>query len=513
MLFFYRQCMIFLWILFFQLNIIQTSYIRYLSLINNINHLTYYSPLKWFYVASINSISIYDYNLTLLQNISIQNSDVNDDDICQINPCQCLNNLTNNNDDSISDRNRRSKLIQSSLNLQNSFDQNNYNLILYLEKNTKIKNKPYLIDCWSLQQGSCIVRNALNLSDIYYQPNKKNSAQKFLFNTDSTIPNHIFPFHFKLNKCNNTPIYLFLTSTLKKNFILSNPREKSDDLTDLFYLQCLEQAQRRTIALRAFVYDDEIKKSQDYVNKTMVIPRNITVVKESIMKRQVENIESFINKTRSFSNNTKSHVTSNISISQSSSTISDDHVTNTNNNNNNNNNNTSSSINLIREQGPFLNINDYCPEQLSVVRSIYTDFFERESSDKFRLFQDIIYDKNDSSIYLFTNQQYVSKIIRLCEGQISFRHYVELEINCGNEYNLIQKVKLIKYQNKQYLLTIASKSKTFHSLEPSINSHSAICLYDLDQIRNAFIDNIIDLSKGNISLGMAWLHGESVIVR
>jgi hypothetical protein len=502
--------MIFLWILFFQLNIIQTSYIRYLSLINNINHLTYYSPLKWFYVASINSISIYDYNLTLLQNISIQNSDVNDDDICQINPCQCLNNLTNNNDDSISDRNRRSKLIQSSLNLQNSFDQNNYNLILYLEKNTKIKNKPYLIDCWSLQQGSCIVRNALNLSDIYYQPNKKNSAQKFLFNTDSTIPNHIFPFHFKLNKCNNTPIYLFLTSTLKKNFILSNPREKSDDLTDLFYLQCLEQAQRRTIALRAFVYDDEIKKSQDYVNKTMVIPRNITVVKESIMKRQTENIESFINKTRSSSsNNTKSPVTSNISISQSSSTISDDHVTNT----NNNNNNTLSSINLIREQGPFLNINDYCPEQLSVVRSIYTDFFERESSDKFRLFQDIIYDKNDSSIYLFTNQQYVSKIIRLCEGQISFRHYVELEINCGNEYNLIQKVKLIKYQNKQYLLTIASKSKTFHSLEPSINSHSAICLYDLDQIRNAFIDNIIDLSKGNISLGMAWLHGESVIVR
>jgi hypothetical protein len=502
--------MIFLWILFFQLNIIQTSYIRYLSLINNINHLTYYSPLKWFYVASINSISIYDYNLTLLQNISIQNSDVNDDDICQINPCQCLNNLTNNNDDSISDRNRRSKLIQSSLNLQNSFDQNNYNLILYLEKNTKIKNKPYLIDCWSLQQGSCIVRNALNLSDIYYQPNKKNSAQKFLFNTDSTIPNHIFPFHFKLNKCNNTPIYLFLTSTLKKNFILSNPREKSDDLTDLFYLQCLEQAQRRTIALRAFVYDDEIKKSQDYVNKTMVIPRNITVVKESIMKRQTENIESFINKTRSSSsNNTKSPVTSNISISQSSSTISDDHVTNT----NNNNNNTLSSINLIREQGPFLNINDYCPEQLSVVRSIYTDFFERESSDKFRLFQDIIYDKNDSSIYLFTNQQYVSKIIRLCEGQISFRHYVELEINCGNEYNLIQKVKLIKFQNKQYLLTIASKSKTFHSLEPSINSHSAICLYDLDQIRNAFIDNIIDLSKGNISLGMAWLHGESVIVR
>jgi len=341
--------MIFLWILFFQLNIIQTSYIRYLSLINNINHLTYYSPLKWFYVASINSISIYDYNLTLLQNISIQNSDVNnDDDICQINSCQCLNNLTNNNDDSISDRNRRSKLIQSSLNLQNSFDQNNYNLILYLEKNTKIKNKPYLIDCWSLQQGSCIVRNALNLSDIYYQSNKKNLAQKFLFNTDSTIPNHIFPFHFKLNKCNNTPIYLFLTSTLKKNFILSNPREKSDDLTDLFYLQCLEQAQRRTIALRAFVYDDEIKKSQDYVNKTMVIPRNITVVKESIMKRQIENIESFINKTRSFSNNTKSHVTSNISISQSSSTISDDHVTNT--NNNNNNNNTSSSINLIREQ-------------------------------------------------------------------------------------------------------------------------------------------------------------------
>jgi len=519
MLFFYRQCMIFLWIQFFQMNIIQTSYIRYLSLTNNINHLTYYSTLKWFYVASIDSISIYDDNLTLLQNITIENSyandDDDDDDICKINSCQCLNNLMNNSDEVILDRNRRSKLIQL-LNLQNSFDQNNYNLILYLEKDNNIGNKPYLIDCWSLQQGSCIVRNALNLSDIYYQPNKKNSRQKFLFNTDSTIPNHIFPFHFKLNKCNNTPTYLFLTSTFKKNLIISNNREKSDDLTDLLYLQCLEQAQRRTIALRAFVYNDEIKNSQHYVNKSQVMPRNITVAKDSIMKRQVVNIESFINKTRSSSNNNKSHLTSNAGISQSPSTISmisDDHVTNTNNNNNNNNNNTSSSMNF-NEQGVFLNINDYCPEQLSVVRSIYTDFFERESSDKFRLFQDIIYDKNDSAIYVFTNQQYVSKIVRLCEGQISFRHYVELQINCGNDYKLIQKVKLIKYQNnKQYLLTIASKPKTNHSLEPSINSHSAICLYNLDQIRNAFIDNIIDLSKGNISLGMAWLHGESVIVR
>jgi len=497
------------------MNIIQTSYVRHLSLSNNINHLTYYSPLKWFYVASINSLSIYDDNLTILQNISIQNSYNNDDDICKINPCQCLNNLMNSHDDLTLDRNRRSKLIQS-LNLQNSIDQNNSNLILYLETDNKIKNQPYLIDCWSLQQGSCIVRNALNLSDIYYQhlsTNKKNAKQKFLFNTDSAIPNHIFPFHLKLNKCNNTPIYLFLTSTLKKNFIVSNNRENSDDLIDMFYLQCLEQTQRRTIALRAFVYNDEITKSQHYVNKSLVIPRNITVVKDSIMKQQLVNIENFINKTRSSSNNNKSYSISNTNISQASSTtsmISDDHVTNT----NNTDNDTASSSNFISDQGPFLNINDYCPEQLSVVRSIYTDFFERESSDKFRIFQDIIYDKNDSAIYVFTNQQYVSKIVRLCEGQISFRHYVELQINCGNEYTLIQKVKLIKFQNnKQYLLTIASKPKTLHSLEPSINSHSAICLYNLDQIRNAFIDNILELAKGNISLGMAWLHGESVIVR
>jgi hypothetical protein len=281
----------------------------------------------------------------------------------------------------------------------------------------------------------------------------------------------------------------------------------------MFYLKCLEQTQRRTIALRAFVYNDEITKSQHYVNKSLVIPQNITVVKDSIMKQQLVNIENFINKTRSSSNNNKSYSISNTNISQASSTtskISDDHVTNT----NNTDNDTASSINFISDQGPFLNINDYCPEQLSVVRSIYTDFFERESSDKFRIFQDIIYDKNDSAIYVFTNQQYVSKIVRLCEGQISFRHYVELQINCGNEYTLIQKVKLIKFQNnKQYLLTIASKPKTLHSLEPSINSHSAICLYNLDQIRNAFIDNILELAKGNISLGMAWLHGESVIVR
>ncbi|CAF2649410.1 unnamed protein product [Rotaria sp. Silwood2] len=421
-------------------------------------------------------------------------------------------------DDVSTDRYRRSRLIQS-LNLQNSIDQNNYNFILYLETENKIDNKPYLIDCWSLQSGSCIIRNALNLSKIYYQQistNEKNHAQKFLFNTDPTIPNHIFPFHFKFNKCNNTPTYLFLTSTLRKNFILSNQKEKSDDLTDRVYVQCLEQAQRRTIALRAFVYDDGIRKLQNYVNKstiTKVKQRNITVFKDSIMKQESVHIENSMNKTRSSSHNNKSNLTSIIGVSRTSSTnpmASDDYVTNK--NNNTNNNKTSSFFNYIHEQIPFLNINDYCPEQLSVVRSIYTDFFEHESSDKFRLFQDIIYDENNSSIYLFTNQQYVSKIIRLCEGQISFRHYVELQINCGNEYTLIQKVKLIKFNNnKQYLLTIASKSKTLHSLEPSINSHSAICLYELDQIRNAFIENILDLSKGNVSLGMAWLHGESVI--
>ncbi|CAF1159331.1 unnamed protein product [Rotaria sordida] len=528
MLVFYRQYVVFLCILFYQINIIETSHIRHLSLSNNINHLTYYSPLKWLYVASVDSISIYDSNLTLLQNISTQNSYLNDYDICKINPCQCLNNLTNNNnnnnnnegDDVATDRYRRSKSIQS-LNVQNSIDQNNYNLILYLETENNIENKPYLIDCWSLQSGSCIIRNALNLSKIYYQQistNEKNHVQKFLFNTDSTIPNHIFPFHFKFNKCNNTPTYLFLTSTLRKNFIVSNQKEKSDDLTDRFYFQCLEQAQRRTIALRAFVHNDEIKRSHNYVNKSMfttVKQRNITVVKDSIMKHQPVHIENSMNKTRSSSNNNKSNLTSIIGISRISSTnpmVSDDQITNKSNNTNHNNNKTSFLYNFIHEQIPFININDYCPEQLSVVRSIYTDFFEHESSDKFRLFQDIIYDENNSSIYLFTNQQYVSKIIRLCEGQISFRHYVELQINCGNEYTLIQKVKLIKFKNnKQYLLTIASKSKTLHSLEPSINSHSAICLYELDQIRNAFIDNILDLSKGNISLGMAWLHGESVI--
>ncbi|CAF1302859.1 unnamed protein product [Adineta steineri] len=517
--------MLFLWILFFQINIIQTSYIRHLSLSNNISHLTYYSSLKWLYVTTIDSLSIYDDNLTLIQNVSIQKTYLNNDDICKINPCQCLNNLvntSNNNDNLITDRNRRSK----SLDLQNHIDQNNYNLILYLEQNNKIDNKPYLIDCWSLQQGSCIIRNALNLSHIYYQKlltNEKNQAQKVLFNTDSTIPNHIFPFHFKLNKCNNTPIYLFLTSTLRKNFIVSNNKEKADNLTDLVYLQCLEQSQGRTIALRAFVYDDDddgIKNSQRYVNKsmtTMNIPsQNVTIVKDSIMKRQAVTITNFINTTRSSSTSNISNLISSVSISQSSSStvsmISSDHVTNLNTNNINKNNNTSSSINLIHVQNPFLNINDYCPEQLSVVRSIYTDFFERESSDKFRLFQDIIYDEKDSAIYVFTNQQHVSKVVRLCEGQISFRHYVELQINCGNDYTLIQKVKLIKFKNqKQYLLTIASKPKTLNSLEPSINSYSAICLYDFDQIRNAFIDNVLDLAKGNVSLGMAWLHGESVI--
>ena len=432
MVFYSHRYFIFLWI---QVNIIQSTYVRYLSSNNSIHHLNYYSKFKWFYVASINSISIYDQYFTLIQNISIENSLTNIDNICRRNSCQCLTNHSNQT--------------------------LNSNLILYFERKYQINNQPYLIDCWSLQTGSCIIRNALNLSEIYYQSTNTNDQQKFLFNSDLNTPNHIFPFDFKYQKCSQTPTYLFLTSTLRK----------TDDSIDEFYRQCLEQSQRRTIALRALNFND----------KTRTL---LTTIDSSIMKRHTDN---FIDKTRP----------SNTNISLLSLKNSYDHVTNV-------NNKTSSSINFTWQQGPFLNINDYCPEQLSVVRSIYTDFFERESSDKFRVFQDIIHDEFDSAIYVFTNQQNRSKIIRLCEGQISFRHYVEIEINCGHEYTLVEKVQLIQLKNqKQYLLTIASKP----------NSHSAICLYDFEQIRNTFVENINDLAKGNISLGMAWLHGESVIVR
>ena len=479
---------------FLQLNhfVQTTSYVRHLFLSNSINHLTYYPPLKWFYVASINSLSIYDENFLLLQNTSIQQDlSSNEQNPCQINPCQCLNNLTNDNSDEQqqfnAERNRRSKLP--------SIDSNNYNLILYLETDHHIENQPYLIDCWSLQPGSCIVRHAFNLSKIYYQHKSSSSQTKLLFNTDSIVSNHIFPFHLKFNKCPTTPTYLFLTSTLKKTWILSTNREKSDEFTDAIYGQCLEQAQRRTIALRSFISDDEITRSRSYVNKSLITPDTSRQSVAMVMKRQVVNVKSSMNKTRS-------------TLSSSSSNTSTDHVMQA-----SDSNNVSSTMNFFDEQRPFVNINDYCPEQLSVLRSIYTDFFERESPEKFRIFQDIIYDRNDSAIYVFTNQQHRSKIIRLCEGQISFRHYVELEINCGIEYTLVQKVKLVQMPNKkEYLLIIASKPRASDSLEPSIDSHSAICSYELEQIRNAFIDNVLDLAKGNVSLGMAWLHGESVIV-
>ncbi|CAF1616037.1 unnamed protein product, partial [Adineta ricciae] len=511
----YHRCLLFLWTLFVQNNVIQTSYIRHLTLPSSINHLTYSSSFKWLYVASTDSLSVYDDNLTLVQNISLANSYSNDDELCQINSCQCLHNSLNNNnnnpDDIIADRSRRSKFSRS-IDPLNSFNRNNYNLLLYLERENTIDNQPYLIDCWSLQSGSCVIRSAVNISNVYYQQtaiDAKNPRQKFLFNTDSTIPSHIFPFHFKLNKCNDTPIYLFLSSTLRKNLVGMNTREKTDNVTELFYDKCLEQSQGRTIALRAFVFNNGIKRVVQNVNKPL-IPRdvssleNFTIVRDSITKRQVYNQTDSINGTRSTLIDDRTRVRSSRSSSQFSSTvstISDGHITNS-----------SSTLPRFDEPNPFININDYCPEQFSVVRTIYKDFFERESPDKFRLFQDVIYDKKDSAIYVFTNQQHVSKVVRLCEGQISFRHYVELQINCGNDYTLIQKVKLVQTKdNKQYLLTIASKPKALDSLEPSISSHSAICLYNFDQIRNAFIDNILDLAKGNVSLGMAWLHGESTI--
>lgn len=519
MLHFHSLRLIFLWVLVFQNSNLQiSSYIRHFSLSTNINHLTYSTSSKWLYVASIDSLAIYDDNLTLIQNVSIQNMNRTPFDPCKINPCQCLSSTTsnNNNDDSISDRYRRSRRATSS---SPSIDSNNYNLVLYLEKENRIDNQPYLIDCWSLQTGSCIVRNALNLSEIYYQQRTdrdQHEASKFLFNTDPTLPNHIFPFHLKLNKCNSTPTYLFLTSTLRKNMLAVNSRDKVESETDLFGLQCLEQVQRRTIALRAFIDDDKRKRSKIDRNSaytTMIPLANVSFHDaSSMMKSQPLHTKDSMTVTRPSFNHNQSNLLSSAMRFQSTPIFpmgSDEYLSDR----PTLINETSSPMTSSDGQGPFVNINDYCPEQLSVLRSIYSDFFERESSEKFRLFQDIIYDPYDAAIYVFTNQQYRSKVLRLCEGQISFRHYVELPIDCGDEYTLIQKVKLILWKNKKhYLLVIASKPNAWHSLEPSVHSHSAICLYDFEQIRNAFVDSILSLAKGNVSLGMAWLHGESVIV-
>ena len=518
----YQPGLVFLWILSVPTLIIAaSSYVRHLASVTDINHLTYFSSFKWLYVASINSLTIYDDNLTLLQHVSIENITEKNIDPCAINPCQCLHNVTeSDNEHGAADRNRRSQSASA-----HSIDANNYNLILYLEQENRIENQPYLIDCWSLQTGSCIVRNALNLSDIYYRQQTADDpqhAQKLLFNTDSSAPNHVFPFHLKLNKCNSTPTYLFLTSTLRKNLLNSNNREKLDNRTDRFDLPCLEQAQRRTIALRAFVDTNERRQSSTSSYKssaaTLTTPRNAAIHLHSWTQQQhaAASRENSLNNTRPSSNNNKSNLRSSASLLQSSSMISmasDAHPLNS-KDPINQTSSSSLSMTYTQEQGPFVNINDYCPEQLSVLRSIYTDFFERESSEKYRLFQDIVYDRQDAAIYVFTNQQHHSKVIRLCEGQISFRHYVELPIHCGDEYTLIQKVKLIPGENgKEYLLVIASKPRASQGLEPSVHSHSALCLYEFDQIRNAFVDSVLDLAKGNVSLGMAWLHGESVVVR
>ena len=512
MLHFDPLCLILLFVLVFQNSNLQTlSYIRHLSLPTHVNHLTYSSSLKWLYIASIDTLSVYDENLTLIQNVSIDEPKRSKSDPCRINPCQCLHDTSsaNSNEESAADRHRRSRRISSS----SPIDANNYNLVLYLEKEHRIHNEPYLIDCWSLQTGSCILRSALNLSDIYYQQRidgEEKKPSKFLFNTDPTIPNHIFPFHLKLNKCNSTPSYLFLTSTLRKNILVSDNRDKLENGTDSFDSQCLEHAQRRTIALRAFISDKISTKSM--MDRNPVHATAVTSSNRNVTLAALQTIES-MNTTRSSSNHNQSNLRSSATLFQSNSIFSTGSDEYPSNGHQQLINETSASMTSFDGQGPFININDYCPEQLSVLRSIYTDFFEGESAEKFRLFQDIIYDPFDAAIYVFTNQQYISKVVRLCEGQISFRHYVELPIHCGPEYTLIQKVKLIPWKNqKQYLLVIASKPNGSHSLEPSAHSHSAICLYDFDQIRNAFVDSVLLLAKGNVSLGMAWLHGDSVIV-
>ena len=520
MLSIHRHGLILVSVLLVRIISIQCSYVRHLSLLNDINRLTYSPSLKWLYVASIDALSIYDQNLTLLQHVSILNSSKNDFDPCSVNPCQCLRNPLNRRNDLDTDRYSQLKGASGNTALP-VIDRNNYNLILHFEQDNKIQDQPYLIDCWSLQPGSCIVRNALNLSEIYNKQNSESNqhqSYRLLFNTESKSPNHLFPFRLKLNKCKNVPIYLFLTSTLKDNRFTSSNREQSDNHTDFYEFRCLEQAQRRTIALRAFVHEQKRTKTENFspqLSSTITTLLNHRTGKSSIINQIASKRENSMSYTRSILNNNQSNLLSSTNLFRSSSTVSmvsSEFVTI---NNQRQNFSALSPIIYIDEQSSFSNINDYCPEQFSVLRSIYTDFFERESPEKFRLFQDILYDEKESAIYIFTNQQERSKIIRLCEGQISFRHYIELPIHCGHEYNLVQKVKLIKQKNngEEYLVVIASKSNDLHHLEPSYHRDSALCIYKFDRIRHAFVDSVLDLAKGNVSLGMAWLHGESVIVR
>lgn len=115
---------------------------------------------------------------------------------------------------------------------------------------------------------------------------------------------------------------------------------------------------------------------------------------------------------------------------------------------------------------------------------------------------------SDNFSYMITIQKrsaqsedYISKILRVCQNDRNFYSYVEVELQCsqrGANYNLVQAAYLGKSgkalaqslsipTTEDVLYTVFSRGR---SATPDLTSESALCIYPMRKVRRMFTENI-----------------------
>ncbi|XP_071816759.1 plexin-A3-like isoform X2 [Apostichopus japonicus] len=113
-----------------------------------------------------------------------------------------------------------------------------------------------------------------------------------------------------------------------------------------------------------------------------------------------------------------------------------------------------------------------------------------------------------------TISRYTSKLVRLCHGDPDFKSYIELPLVCDGmtedeDYNLIQSAHLasLSLDGDEELkdVLVASFSKSESPTSPTPSSESAICIYSVDDINQAFYYRRLNCSQqGTDNTEISW---------
>ncbi len=120
------------------------------------------------------------------------------------------------------------------------------------------------------------------------------------------------------------------------------------------------------------------------------------------------------------------------------------------------------------------------------------------------------------------SQNYVSKLLQVCQNDPQFRSYVEIPLVCRSQsttYNLVQAAVVVEpgsdlanflaiTNTENLLIATFSKSQSENSSTPS--SESAVCVYKLSDIRTRMTENIQRCFGGQGRLGAHLCRGSDM---